>query len=98
MSQEITIALDLPEKAVRALVQICMAAFLGVLCWQGVEFAAFNADQASPAMEISMLIPFSAIPAGSAMMIVVIFDGLLAPFGSDEMPAHTPGEPAEETP
>ena len=68
---------ELPEKAVRALVQFAMACFLGILCWQGIEFAAFNADQASPAMEISMLIPFSAIPAGSAMMIIVLFAGLL---------------------
>ena len=85
---------DLPEKAVRAMVQVIMAIFLGVLCWQGVEFAAFNADQASPAMEISMLIPFSAIPAGSAMMILVIAEGLLAPFGSKA--AEAPGSPAEE--
>jgi len=68
------------ESAVHALVQAGMAVFLSVLFWQGARFAGFNADQASPAMEISMLLPFSAIPAGCAMMILVILDGLLSRF------------------
>ena len=70
------------ESAAHAVVQAGMAVFLSVLCWQGIRFAGFNADQASPALEISMLIPFSAIPAGSAMMILVILDGLLHRFVS----------------
>jgi TRAP-type C4-dicarboxylate transport system permease small subunit len=66
------------ESAAYILVQAGMALFLSVFCWQGIRFAGFNADQASPAMEISMLIPFSAIPAGCAMMILVILDNLLS--------------------
>ncbi len=54
------------ESMAFVLVQAGMALFLAVFCWQGIRFAGFNADQASPAMEISMLIPFSAIPAGCA--------------------------------
>lgn len=67
----------IPEKTVQTLVMIGMAVFLGILCWQGVQFAMFNADQISPAMEISMMIPFSAIPAGCIMMILVIGANLL---------------------
>lgn len=70
----------LPQKFIQALVLCVMAGFLGILCWQGILFAQFNADQASPAMEISMLVPFSAIPAGAAMMILVIASDLLALF------------------
>jgi TRAP-type C4-dicarboxylate transport system permease small subunit len=66
------------ESTAFVLVQAGMALFLAVFCWQGIRFAGFNADQASPAMEISMLIPFSAIPAGCAMMILVIVDNLLS--------------------
>ena len=70
----------LPQKFVKVLVQGTMALFLGVLFWQGLVFAQFNANQLSPAMEISMLIPFSAIPTGAAMMILVIAADLLALF------------------
>ena len=66
------------ETAAWVLVQGGMALFLAGFCWQGIRFAGFNAAQASPAMEISMLIPFSAIPAGCAMMIMVILDNLLS--------------------
>ena len=72
------------EATAFVLVQAGMALFLAVFCWQGIRFAGFNADQASPAMEISMLIPFSAIPAGCAMMILVIVDNLLSRAVSSE--------------
>ncbi len=72
------------ESMAFVLVQAGMALFLAVFCWQGIRFAGFNADQASPAMEISMLIPFSAIPAGCAMMIIVIVDNLLSRAVSSE--------------
>ena len=82
----------LPEKAVRVLVQAAVAVFLGILCWQGVQFAVFNADQTSPAMEISMLIPFSAIPVGCIMMILVIGGNLLELYFPPE-----PSDPADGT-
>jgi TRAP-type C4-dicarboxylate transport system permease small subunit len=82
------------ESAVQVLVQAGMAVFLSVLFWQGARFASFNADQASPAMEISMLIPFSAIPVGSAMMILVILDGLLCRRVSPEAGGNLPQNPA----
>ena len=70
----------LPQKLVQVFVYCTMAGFLGILFWQGLVFARFNADQLSPAMRISMLIPFSAIPAGAAMMILVIATDLLVLF------------------
>ena len=62
------------------LVQLCMIIFLSVLCWQGVQFSLLNLDQLSPAMEISMLIPFGAIPVGSFMMIFVIVGDIFQAF------------------
>jgi len=60
------------RKPARGLTQTGMILFLGILCWQGILFSLFNADQMSPAMEIPMIIPFGAIPVGAAMMILVM--------------------------
>ena len=84
------------ETAAWVLVQAGMALFLAVFCWQGIRFAGFNADQASPAMEISMLIPFSAIPAGCAMMILVILDNLLSRAVSPETGSDAPSPVSED--
>ena len=85
------------ESGVQVLVQAGMAVFLSVLFWQGARFAAFNVDQASPAMEISMLIPFSAIPVGSAMMILIILDGLLGGRVSPEPSCNPPENHTPDT-
>ncbi len=88
-----------PRKFAMGLTQTGMVLFLGTLCWQGILFSLFNADQASPAMEISMIIPFGAIPVGSAMMVLVMLENLLHLFfpdssGSDTL---TPSRHEEET-
>ena len=70
----------LPARAgriLRILVQAAMAAFLALMFRQGIELCLFNVDQQSPAMEISMLIPFGAIPVGCAMMVLVIVKNIL---------------------
>lgn len=68
-----------PELGKKAtlLVQTGMILFLGIVCWQGILFSLFNADQLSPALEISMVIPFGAIPAGAFMMILVMVESML---------------------
>ena len=73
---------------IRIAVQGTMACFLLILCVQGVHLCMYNYDQLSPAMEISMLIPFGAIPIGAAMMILVILKGICKELSC----AQTPGE------
>jgi len=60
------------DRYIVPLVQTVMVVFLAYLFWQGVLLAQFNLDQLSPALEIPMLIPYAAIPAGAAMMILDI--------------------------
>ena len=58
-------------------VRAAVIGFLVVLFLQGTEFAMFNKDQLSPALEISMLVPYSSVPVGSVMMILVVLGDIL---------------------
>ncbi len=65
----------LPAAAGRRLasaVQLLMAGFLGVMFYQGTLLSVLNINQQSPALEISMLIPYLALPVGFAMMILIL--------------------------
>lgn len=85
-------------KPVKGLTQGGMVLFLGVLCWQGILFSLFNADQISPALEIPMIIPFSAIPVGSLMMILVMLAQMLDLFFPDsKRPGTAYQQPREAT-
>ncbi|WP_187149296.1 TRAP transporter small permease [Desulforapulum autotrophicum] len=78
----------LPEKwhkAMTLFVQLATIGFLSVLFYQGIQFALFNQGQSSPALEISMLVPYLSLPVGSAMMILVIAGDILHTF----FPANT---------
>lgn len=85
------------RKPARGLTQAGMILFLGILCWQGILFSLFNADQTSPALEIPMIIPFGAIPIGSAMMVLVMladmfdlfFPGSEGPVAASQPPRET---------
>lgn len=70
----------LPRQGAALLVQLLMIGFLSVLLWQGIEFAMFNQEQLSPAMELSMLVPYGSVPVGAAMMILVIIGEILNTF------------------
>jgi C4-dicarboxylate transporter DctQ subunit len=52
------------------LVRLIIIGFLAIIGWEGLGLAIFNAPQLSAAMEISMTIPYLAIPVGATMMIV----------------------------
>ncbi len=54
------------------LVQVVMIIMLGILGGYGYDLATRNAQQLSPAMEISMLYPYLAVPVGAFMMILDI--------------------------
>lgn len=58
-------------------VQLSMIVFLAVIFKEGIGLAVFNMDQNSPAMEISMLLPYLAIPVGALMMMLDIFADVL---------------------
>lgn len=66
---------------VKMLGHLITMAILSVLVIFGVEQTLFNINQTSPAMQISMAIPYMAIPAGAALMLLVTLEktlGLLA--------------------
>jgi len=87
------------QKPARGLTQTGMILFLGILCWQGILFSLFNADQISPALEIPMIIPFGAIPVGALMMILVMLAEMLDLFFPDsEGPGTVSRQTREATP
>jgi TRAP-type C4-dicarboxylate transport system permease small subunit len=51
-------------------VRLIIIGFLAIIGWEGLGLAVFNAPQLSAAMEISMTIPYLAIPVGATMMII----------------------------
>lgn len=76
---------------VTMLVKLTMIAFLGIILKEGLGLALFNMDQRSAAMEIPMLIPYAAIPAGAAMMIVDILADLMPAPLSAPVAVSNPG-------
>ena len=68
------------RRPLAVLVQVIMAGFLALMFRQGIELCMYNFDQQSPAMEISMLIPFSAIPVGCGLMVLVIVKNIFTGF------------------
>ena len=82
------------QSAARRFVEFTSILFLGIIGWQGLGLAIFNAPQLSAAMEISMSIPYAAIPMGVAMMIIELAAEIL----SDYFPIESPGSPAGSQP
>lgn len=68
------------QKLAMFIVRLVIIGFLFVLLQQGIEFALFNREQLSPAMEISMLIPYTSVPVGAVMMILVIIGDIFNSF------------------
>lgn len=75
--------------AVVRLVQLTLLGFLAIIGWEGWGLALFNAQQLSAAMEIPMSIPYLAIPAGAALMMVELAAQMLP-----TRDAGADGEPA----
>jgi TRAP-type C4-dicarboxylate transport system permease small subunit len=81
---------DYLRRGTTLLVRLVSIGFLSVLFQQGIGFALFNLNQLSPAMEISMLIPYCSIPVGTAMMILVIVGDIMDTFfPSNTVPASS---------
>jgi TRAP-type C4-dicarboxylate transport system permease small subunit len=49
-----------------------MVGACGLLAWQGLLFAQLNGVQESAAMEISMTVPYAALPVGAALILVMV--------------------------
>ena len=47
---------------------VMCAAAVALIAWTGFAFARMNAGQESPAMEISMAVPYAALVAGGVLM------------------------------
>lgn len=70
-------------------VRITMACFLGLIGFEGFRLAFFNYPQLSAAMEISMMIPYLAIPVGASMMIIDLIAELLNEYWPVSPTDHT---------
>jgi TRAP-type C4-dicarboxylate transport system permease small subunit len=58
-------------------VRLTMVGFMAIIGWEGLKLAIFNYPQLSAAMEITMTIPYMAIPVGAMMMIIDLIAELL---------------------
>jgi len=61
---------------------ISVAAILTIILWGGIQLVAITRAQISPALRVSMSVPYLAVPVGAALMllhtIVYIFETLTA--------------------
>jgi len=77
----------------RQLVFLSIAAFCVLLMWEGFPAAIRNYDQASPAMQIPMVIPYLAIPVGAGLMLIKILCLMVLPenaFRNEEQMENKP--------
>lgn len=58
-------------------IQVIMMLFFGLITVQGWDLALRNSGQLSPALEVSMLYPYLAVPVGGALMWLVVFADFL---------------------
>jgi TRAP-type C4-dicarboxylate transport system permease small subunit len=77
----VTALLDvLPVPARHAMLAVrdaLMVGACGLLAWQGWLFAELNGAQDSAALEIAMTWPYAAIPAGSALILLLVITARL---------------------
>ena len=81
------------------LVRLVIIGFLAIIGWEGLGLAVFNAPQLSAAMEISMTIPYLAIPVGATMMIIDLIADIFQDYFPTAIPmdASSRLEPEEST-
>lgn len=64
------------QKALGVLVDILLLAILGVAVWHGFQLTHFVLAQRSPAVAMSMAIPYAAVPTGCVCMMLEILWGM----------------------
>lgn len=60
--------------------QVLMLALLLILTWYGLQQTLINLSQTSPALEISMALPYAALPAGFGLMLLITIEDLAGMF------------------
>lgn len=65
------------DRFIAPCIQCVMMGFFILIAVQGWDLAMRNSGQLSPAMEISMLYPYLAVPVGGALMWLVVFADFL---------------------
>lgn len=53
-----------------------MLALLLIMTWYGLQQTLINLSQTSPALEISMALPYAALPAGFGLMLLITIEDL----------------------
>jgi TRAP-type C4-dicarboxylate transport system permease small subunit len=67
-----------PARHVMMLVaEISVAAILAVILWGGISLVMVTSRQLSPALRISMALPYSALPVAASVMLVHVVDHLV---------------------
>jgi TRAP-type C4-dicarboxylate transport system permease small subunit len=67
-----------PARHVMMLVaEISVAAILAVILWGGINLVMVTTRQLSPALRISMALPYSALPVAASVMLVHVVDHLV---------------------
>jgi len=64
------------QKVVSIVISLLLCSILAIFVWKGYNMADFVSRQLSPAMRISMKIPYAAIPVGSALMLFEVINNL----------------------
>lgn len=86
------LVMSVPEGLRRVLLLVRDALVLltaAVLGWAGARFALLNIDQDSPALEIPMAVPYSAMAVGAVLLALVL---MLARLGGEPPPVDAIGE------
>ena len=70
------------RRALTIVALLSVAAILTIILWGGIQLVAITRTQISPALRVSMSIPYLAVPVGAALMllhtILCIFETLAA--------------------
>jgi len=65
------------RRVMTTIAEIGVAVFLLVIFWGGIHLILVTSRQLSPALRISMAIPYSALPMASAVMLIHVADRVL---------------------
>jgi TRAP-type C4-dicarboxylate transport system permease small subunit len=66
-----------PRRVMMVVAEISVAVILAVILWGGISLVMVTSRQLSPALRITMALPYSALPIASAVMLVHVLDHLV---------------------
>ena len=65
-----------PARALRMVAQISVILMLTVMAWGGIKLVLVTSAQISPALRISMAVPYFALPVGAVIMLFHVVSSL----------------------